>query len=71
MRFKFFAVIGTLVFLFSGVFIQKTYAYLDPGTGSYIFQLAIAAVISGLFVVKLFWTKIVLFFKNLFSKKEK
>lgn len=71
MRFKLFAIIGIPVFLFFGIFTQKAYAYLDPGTGSYIFQLVIAAGIGVLFAVKLFWTKIVLFFKNLFSKKQK
>jgi len=70
MRFKFFAIIGITVFLFFGIFTREAYAYLDLGTGSYIFQLVIAAVIGGLFAVKLFWTKIVLFFKNLFSKNK-
>jgi len=71
MRFKFLVIIGMQVFLFFGTFPQKAYAYLDPGTGSYIFQLVIASIIGGLFAVKLFWTKIVLFFKNLFSRKYK
>ncbi|MBU2540885.1 MAG: hypothetical protein KJ593_03185 [Candidatus Omnitrophica bacterium] len=71
MRFVFFIIIGILVFLFSGIFGQKAYAYLDPGTGSSIFQLIIAVVMGGLFVIKLFWTKIALFFKNLFSKRKK
>jgi hypothetical protein len=69
MRPKHFAVTGILVFLFFGIFTQKAYAYLDPGTGSYLFQLIIAGVIGGLFAVKLFWTKIVLFFKKSFSRK--
>jgi len=71
MRFVFLIVMGLLVFLFSGLFDQKAYAYLDPGTGSYIFQLIIAAAIGALFAIKLFWMKIVLFFKNLFSRKKK
>ena len=50
------------------MFPQAAYAYLDPGTGSYIFQLIIAVLIGGLFAVKLFWNKIKLFFKNLFSR---
>ena len=39
-------------------------AYLDPGTGSYIVQILIAAVVGGLFAVKMFWHRI----KNFFSK---
>ena len=49
----------------------KAYAYLDPGTGSYIFQLIIAALLGGLFAGKLFWNKIKISLKNLFSKGEK
>jgi hypothetical protein len=67
----FLVIRGIFVFLFSGIFAQKAYAYLDPGTGSYIFQLIIAAAIGGLFVIKLFWTRIAPFFKNLFSRRKK
>jgi predicted membrane protein len=71
MRFNPFAIIGILVLLFFTFFTKKAYAYLDPGTGSYIFQMIIAFVIGGLFAIKLFWAKIALFFKNLFSKNQK
>ena len=67
MQFLFLVITGVFAFLFSGIFAQKAYAYLDPGTGSYIFQMIIAAVIGGLFAIKLFWAKVVLFFRNLFS----
>jgi len=33
-------------------------AYIDPGTGSYLFQLAAAGVFAGLFVVKRYWRAI-------------
>ena len=71
MKFKLLSIIGITFFIFFGIFTQKAYAYLDPGTGSYIFQLFIAGVIGGLFAVKLFWAKIVLFFKRVFTKKQK
>jgi hypothetical protein len=68
MRSKLFAVIGIPLGL--GVFfIQEAYAYLDPGTGSYIYQLLIAFVIGGLYAVKLFWKKIIFSIRNLFRKK--
>lgn len=57
--------------LFYMIFPSKAYAYLDPGTGSYIFQLFIAAFVGGLFAGKLFWNKIKIFLKDLFSKGEK
>ena len=52
--------------LFYLIFPLEAYAYLDPGTGSYIFQLIIAAFVGGLFAAKLFWNKIKIFLKNLF-----
>lgn len=43
----------TLTFLiFFAVFPIKTYAYLDPGSGSYIAQLLIAFAASGLFFIR-------------------
>jgi hypothetical protein len=44
---------------------MKTCAYIDPGTGSFVIQLLIGAVCGGLFAVKLFWSKIVNFFRRL------
>jgi len=63
----------TLLSLFSiaCLFPTKTYAYLDPGTGSYIFQLVIASFLGGLFVIKLSWHKIKTFLKNFFSQNKK
>ncbi len=37
---------------------QTAHAYLDPGSGSYLFQLAIGAVIGGLVTLRHFWTNI-------------
>ncbi len=50
---------------------KTAYAYLNPGTGSCIFQIIIAALLGGLFTIKLSWNKIKTFFKSLFSKGEK
>ena len=44
-------------------------AYLDPGTGSYFFQLFIAFLVGALYSIKLFWNKIVLFLKGIFKIK--
>ncbi len=41
-------------------------AYLDPGTGSYIFQLLIGAVVGLGFLIKMNWNR----FKLLFTKKQ-
>ncbi len=53
------------------VFPQQTFAYLDPGTGSYVLQVAAAVFFGGLFAIKTFWGRITLFFKALFGGKGK
>ena len=47
----------------------RALAYLDPGTGSYLFQILIAALVGGLFAVKIFWSRIKLFLQGFFGKK--
>ena len=50
---------GTIVF--TGLVLadsRPAHAYLDPGTGSYALQVAIASVFGALFSVKLFWGNI-------------
>lgn len=42
---------------------EPALAYLDPGTGSFIFQLVIGSALAGLTAVKLFWSRIVEKFK--------
>lgn len=44
------------------------HAYLDPGTGSFIFQLALASIVGLLFMIKVYWEKIKIFFVRVFSK---
>ncbi len=39
-------------------------AYLDPGTGSYLFQAVIAVALSGLVALKLFWKNLVRWVKR-------
>ena len=50
---------------------QPAQAYLDPGTGSYMLQLVIAALLGVAFSVKMFWLRIRTFFANLISRKPK
>jgi len=53
------------------LFPRHAYGYIDPGTGSYVFQIIIAAFVAVSFAVKIFWHKIKGFFRGLFAKKEK
>jgi hypothetical protein len=57
-----------MIFIISG---RPALAYIDPGTGSYMLQMAIAFFIGALFTVKIFWKKIIVFFRATFSKKKK
>jgi hypothetical protein len=45
-------------------------AYLDPGSGSYLIQLLIAALLGGGFAIKAFWKQISAFFRKLTGKSE-
>ena len=59
-----------LIVALQSILSQNAFAYLDPGTGSYVFQVLVAAFIGGLFTIKIFWQKIKNFFGNLFSRKQ-
>jgi len=41
-------------------------AYLDPGSGSFIFQAAVAAIMAASLGIKVFWRRIV----SLFSRRD-
>ena len=59
-----------LVLIINIFFISSAYAYLDPGTGSYILQLVVGLFFGFLFLLKTFWLKIKLFFTNLFKRRK-
>lgn len=42
----------------------QAHAYIDPGAGSVLFQIALAAFVGGLFFVKSFFRKMAAFFKK-------
>ncbi len=50
------------------VFPKDAHAYIDPGTGSYIFQILMAALLGSLYAVKVFWGNIKDLFRNFFSR---
>jgi hypothetical protein len=52
-----------VLFLFL-LFPKRVFAYLDPGTGSYVVQVLIAVFISGGYVIKTYWKKIISIFKK-------
>jgi hypothetical protein len=59
----------------SGVFLfflsaRSAAAYIDPGTGSYLFQLLAAGLLSSLFFMKTIIRSVKKVFKNIFFSKE-
>lgn len=50
------------------VFPASAFAYLDPGTGSYVLQLAIGFILGSLWAIKMGWHRISAFVKNVFSR---
>ena len=46
------------------------YAYLDPGTGSFILQMLIATFLGAFLYVRLAWDRTRLFFTRLFSPSQ-
>lgn len=51
------------------IFPQIIFAYLDPGTGSYMLQIILAAVVGLAYTIKIYWVRVKAFIVNLFSKK--
>jgi hypothetical protein len=67
LRIKTIAYIFCLYILFP----KKAMAYLDPGTGSYVFQILIAGLLGGLFFFKSIVKKIKALYKQIMSKTGK
>lgn len=49
-----FALLILLILLFP----ENAYAYLDPGSGSYFFQIILGVFLGGLISLKVFWKKV-------------
>ncbi|MBI4092663.1 MAG: hypothetical protein HY420_01935 [Candidatus Kerfeldbacteria bacterium] len=47
-----------------------TQAYIDPGTGSYFFQMLFGLIFGGLVAVKIFFRHLKTFFSKLVSKRK-
>jgi len=56
--------------LYLVLFPKKAEAYLDPGTGSYVLQILMAALFGGLFLFKSWWKEAKHIVTKIFSRKE-
>jgi hypothetical protein len=62
--------IGVMIALTVLAFPLQAFAYLDPGTGSYLYQILIAALVGSLFLIKIWFKNIKTFIIGIFSKKQ-
>ena len=58
----------SLIFVFKST---KSYAYIDPGTGSLILQAILAAIAGAIGYITFFWQKTKAFLKKIFKNKKK
>jgi len=56
------------IYFMSMLFPQASFAYLDPGSGSYVLQVFIAGLLSMLYFIKTFWARIKDCFHRIFQK---
>jgi len=68
--FKQITIINTYLLLFLLLFPMNIFAYLDPGTGSYIIQIVFASLFGAIFILKNFWNHVKRFLASLFLKKD-
>ena len=61
----------TLFLLYFGVVAAPSaHAYIDPGSGSFIFQVLIGGLLAGAVAVKHFWKRITSFFSRRSSREQ-
>ena len=54
-------VVGLLCLAFCTVTLPVANAYVDPGTGSFVFQAIVGGLLAAALAVKMFWRRIVAF----------
>jgi hypothetical protein len=50
--------VGLFLMYFSFVTVSSAHAYIDPGSGSYFFQLLVGGLLGAAVAVKVFWRRI-------------
>lgn len=67
---KYAASFVVMVIMLSVYMPRTAYAYLDPGTGSYLFQTLIAVALGIGFVTRQYWSRLKGIFRSIFKKIE-
>lgn len=60
-----------LSFVIYFILINKSYAYIDPGTGSMILQAILGFIAAALATLSFYWSKFKTFINKLFKKNKK
>jgi len=65
-------ILRVLLLVFIGLFLfaDLAQAYIDLGSGSYLFQMLIAALFGIFFTAKVYWKKIKVFFSHYFLRNK-
>ncbi|MCX6572994.1 MAG: hypothetical protein NTX99_03295 [Candidatus Aminicenantes bacterium] len=70
MRTHTWRILATGLVLGGGLLAGSAAGYIDPGTGSYVLQIAIAFAVGLAFSIKVFWKKIAAFLRKTFGAKK-
>ena len=60
---------NNMIIIIQVMLIENVFAYLDPGTMTYVMQALVAMFVGGIFAIKTSWIAIRHFFSKLFRKK--
>ena len=70
MRTRAWRILATGLVLGGVLLAESAAGYIDPGTGSYVLQIAIAFAVGLAFSIKVFWKKIAAFLRKTFGAKK-
>jgi hypothetical protein len=59
--------LGVVAFIGCVLHPELAWAYMDPGTGSYVLQILIATFMGAAFAIKMYWRRIKAFIKRKFG----
>ena len=59
----------SILLLFEGIFVSEAFAYIDPGSGSVVIQMVIAALVGAGIAIKVFWEKLKYKFSAILKKE--
>ncbi|RMH09623.1 MAG: hypothetical protein D6704_00955 [Nitrospirae bacterium] len=57
-----------VLWLGQALFASAAWAYIDPGTGSYLFQLLMAGLLGAVFAVKMAWRNVKTYLASWFAR---